>query len=193
MGLQSRRSQQRRVVLAAALGGVLAAAMALGSWAPIGSATMHRNGANDAKRSSVLVTQTSIPLGSCAAHDIEMRVAVSRSPFTPSQSVDVIAVVRNIGRTVCSYGGNGGGNQYIGPCGAFSMTVLDSHGSTVWPGPVAYSCPMIGPTRLAPGTQVIATGTWPKSVVTRSGSRAAPPGSYRVIIAGRIALSIRLK
>jgi hypothetical protein len=76
---------------------------------------------------------------------------------------------------------------------AFSMTVLNNHGSTVWPGPVAYSCPMIGPTRLAPGTQVIATGTWPKSVVTRSGSRAAPPGSYRVIIAGRIALSIRLK
>jgi hypothetical protein len=193
MGLKARRSQQWGVVRTAALGGALAAGMALGSLAPIASATMHRTGARDAKRSPVLVTQASIPLGSCSANDVEMRVAVSRSPFAPSQSVDVIAVVRNIGRTVCTYGGDGGGNQYIGPCGAFSMTVLNNHGSTVWPGPVAYSCPMIGPTRLAPGTQVIATGTWPKSVVTRSGSRAAPPGSYRVIIAGRIALAIRLK
>lgn len=122
-----------------------------------------------------------------------MRVAVARSTYVASQPVDVTAVIRNMGKTVCTYGGTEHGNQHIGPCGAFPMTVLNSRGLSVWPGPIAYHCPMIGPTHLAPGARVIATGIWPKAVVTGGGTRNAPTGRYRLIIDRKITLTITLK
>jgi hypothetical protein len=193
MVLRSGRGQRRRIARITALGVICAVPLALGSWSSLTNATTQRIEASHATRSSVRVKQTSIALGSCPAKDIVMRVAVSRSTYASSQPVDVIAVVRNNSKTVCTYGGTGGSNQHIGPCGAFSMRVLNSSGVNIWPGPVAYSCPMIGPTHLAPAAQVIATGTWPKSVVTRRGTSTAPPGRYRLIIARSVTLTIRLK
>jgi hypothetical protein len=194
MVLRSRRGQRHRVARVTALVVIFAVALALGSWSSLASATTQRIEGSHAKRGSGLVKQTSIALGSCSAKDVVMRVVIDRSTYASSQPVDVIAVVRNISKTLCTYGGTGGSsNQYMGPCGALSMTVLNSRGLDIWPGPVAYHCPMIGPTHLAPGAQVIATGTWPKLAVTRRRTTTAPPGVYRLIIERRITLTISLK
>jgi hypothetical protein len=193
MVLRPRRGRRPRVARIITLGVIFAVAPALGSCSPASSTAIQRTEASHAKTSSALVKQASIALGSCSARDVVMRVAVSRSTYAFSQSVDVIAVVRNIGKTVCTYGGTGRSNQFIGPCGAFSMTVFNSRELNIWPGPVVPSCPMIGPTQLPPGAEVTATGTWPKSVVTRRGTSGAPPGRYRLIIERRITLTIRLK
>lgn len=72
------------------------------------------------------------------------------------------------------------------------MSVVNSIGTSIWPGPVAYSCPLMIGTRLAPGAQVEATGSWPKLVVTRAGSSQAPNGTYRLVIANAVTFTIRL-
>ena len=192
MKLRSRRGRRRRIVQITALCIMCIVLQALGPCSSLASATQWIEG-SQAKGSAVRIKQSLVPLGSCPSKDVVMRVAVSRSSYAPSQPVDILAVVRNIGKTVCTYGGTGGGNQYIGPCGAFSMTVLNSRGLNIWPGPIAYSCPMIGPTHLAPGGQMIATGTWPKLMVVRRGTSAAPPGRYQLNIARRVMLTIMLK
>jgi hypothetical protein len=40
----------------------------------------------------------------------------------------------------------------------------------------------MGATYLAPGAQVMASGFWPKQVVTRAGTAPAPNGTYRLVI-----------
>ena len=59
------------------------------------------------------------------------------------------------------------------------MTVVDSRGVSVWPGPVAYSCPEMGAVDLRPGARIFASGTWPVSVAVPS-IGAAPVGRYRL-------------
>jgi hypothetical protein len=193
MALRPRQGQRRGIPCLALLGVIFAVALTLGSYPSLASAAAPQLEVSHAKRSSSLVRQASISLGSCSAKDVVMRVAIARSTYVSSQPVDVIAVIRNMGKTFCTYGGTEHGNQTIGPCGAFSMTVLNGRGLNIWPGPVAPSCPMIGPTRLAPGARVVASGTWPRSVVTREGSSNAPPGRYRLIIEEKITLGFRLK
>jgi hypothetical protein len=157
------------------------------------SATNHGGEASHAEKNPVLVKTAEIALGSCFAKDVVVRVAVSRLSYESAQPVNVIAVLRNIGRSVCIYAGAGHGNQFIGPCGVLGMTVVNSHGASIWPGPVAYSCTMMGPTQLAPETKVLASGTWPKTVVTRTSTRPAPKGTYRLIFTKKISFTINLR
>ena len=72
------------------------------------------------------------------------------------------------------------------------MSVLNSSGTSIWPGPVAYSCPLMIGARLAPGAEVVATGSWPKLIVTRAGSSQAPNGTYRLVIANTVTFPISL-
>jgi hypothetical protein len=122
-----------------------------------------------------------------------IRVTLPRLTYNQSQTVKVTAVVQNIGRVVCTYGGTGHGDQNMSPCGTFPLSVVDSSGSKIWPGSIAYSCAVIGPTRLAPGRHALVTGIWPKVVVTRSGSSSAPVGSYQLVIANTVTFTIMLR
>jgi hypothetical protein len=72
------------------------------------------------------------------------------------------------------------------------MDVFDANGVDIWPGPVAYSCPLISEISLAPHGTVTATGSWPKSAVTRSSNAPAPPGTYRLEIDRAISFTITL-
>ena len=100
----------------------------------------------------VLTKKAFVALGSCPAKDVVMRVTLPRLTYDQSQTVNVRAVVQNVGRVECTYGGTGHGDQYMGPCGTFPLSVVDSSGTDIWPGPVAYSCPLIGPNPPCPGT-----------------------------------------
>jgi hypothetical protein len=148
--------------------------------------------AHPVNRHGSVVKSALIALGNCPFATVNLRVLIARTSYNPSQQVDVLAVARNEGPVSCTYAGTGRGDQFIGPCGAFWMNVLDGSGTSVWPGPVAYSCPEMGPTLLGPGAQVIATGSWPRLTVTRAGSSPALSGTYRLVIANKLSFTITL-
>jgi hypothetical protein len=185
-----KRSQLLRFI---GLGAVLTLTLATGPWSTATSSAAKQIGVIHSDIRPVLTKTASVALGSCPAKDVVMRVSLSRLTYDQSQTVNVGAVVRNVGRVVCTYGGTGRGDQNMGPCGTFSLSVVDSSGTNIWPGPIAYSCPMIGQTRLAPGMQVLVTGMWPKAVVTRSGSSSAPVGSYQLVVANTVTFTIKLR
>jgi hypothetical protein len=160
---------------------------------PVGGSVRGVTVAHDTRPSGHQVKTATVGLGTCESPNVSIRVAVAHRSYAPSQPVDVLAVVRNRGKQVCTYSGTGRGNQYIGPCGAIAMSVIDSGGAPVWPGPVAYSCPMMSATDVAPGQRVIASGSWPKVIVTRARSSAAPSGTYRLVIADTVSFVIRLR
>jgi hypothetical protein len=164
---------------------------AVPSAGPAGSAvpkavTAPATGAQDMAKSA------HVALGDCSAKNVVMRATIRRHTYTSTQPVNVTALVRNDGSRPCTFGGTGGSPQYIGPCGSFSMQVINGHGDDIWPGPVAYSCPMIGLTHLAPHAALTATGSWPKASVTRTSALPAPSGNYRLVIDGAISFSITL-
>jgi hypothetical protein len=131
-------------------------------------------------------------LGACSARNVVLRATIPRRTFTARQPVQVSAVITNHGSRPCTFGGSAGPRQVIGPCGAFSMDVFNRAGVDIWPGPVAYSCPMISAATLAPHAALTATGSWPKASVTRTSNVAAPAGTYRLVIDRRISFSITL-
>ena len=159
-------------------------------WYVPASGSVARRGASNAR--GPLVRNGHIALGTCPFAAVDLRVLLARTTYTSFQPVDVLAVARNEGSSACTYSGTGHGGQFIGPCGAFSMSVIDSNGTSIWPGPVAYSCPLMIATRLAPGAQIRVTGSWPKLIVTHAGSSPAPSGTYQLVIANTVTLTIRL-
>jgi hypothetical protein len=126
---------------------------------------------------------------------------MARRAYGAGQPVNVIALISNDSSRACTFGGSGGSggsrgsgtsHQSIGPCGSLPMDVFDANGVDIWPGPVAYSCPLISEISLAPHGTVTATGSWPKSAVTRSSNAPAPPGTYRLEIDRAISFTITL-
>ena len=151
-------------------------------------------GSDATHRPGLVVKSATIGLGTCRAPNVTIRVAVARLIYAPSQPVDVLALAQNQGTDACTYSGysgSGRGDALIGPCGAFPMSVVNSSGTSVWPGP--YSCLKIGAARLAPGAQVAASGAWPKLIVTSAGSSPAPSGTYRLVIANTVSFVIKLR
>jgi len=143
---------------------------------------------------SDLVKTASVALGTCPATDVVMRALIPRLNYSANQPVSVAVVVRNVGSHTCTFGGTGNRYpEYIGPCGAISLQVDGRGGAPLWPGPVAYSCPAISATALAPGAKFTATGAWPKAIVTRSSSSGAPAGTYRLVIDRAITFTIPLR
>lgn len=153
----------------------------------------YKDRCNPFQRRAKLAKTASVALGSCPAKDVVMRVTLPRLTYDQSQTVKVSAVVQNVGRVVCTYDGTDHGDQNMGPCGTFPLSVVDSSGANIWPGPIAYSCVMISQTHLAPGKHVLVTGIWPKVVVTSSGSSSAPVGSYQLVVANTVTFMIKLQ
>ena len=163
-------------VLCLALAGGIWTVPANGSFVNRARVTHPRNG------QGTVVKRVQIPLGNCPLATVDLRVHIARSSYASSQPVEAFALARNEGAVSCQYLGTGHGNQFISPCGAFWLNVVDGSGTSIWPGPVAWSCPEMGATYLAPGAQVMASGSWPKQVVTRAGTAQAPNGTYRLVI-----------
>jgi hypothetical protein len=185
-----RTSTHRRAVVA----GAAIVACSLVALPSAASAAPADQGAVTAPVSAAggVVKSAHLTLGDCSARNVVMRATMARRSFTASQPVTVTALVSNNGSRPCTFGGSTGPHQVIGPCGSFSMDVFNGHGADIWPGPVAYSCPMIGASTLAPHATLTATGSWPKSSVTRTSNAPAPAGTYRLVIDRTISFSIRL-
>jgi hypothetical protein len=130
-------------------------------------------------------------LASCPR--IFMRSSIEQTTYQPGQAVNVRAYVENRGTTDCVFRGAGAASQqYIGPCGAFSMTVANDRGVSIWPGPVAPSCPAIPAVSLKPGRRIIATGAWPLTIGFTGFGPPAPMGDYRLLIGGSIEFTVRI-
>jgi hypothetical protein len=139
-----------------------------------------------------LVKQRLIDLGSCQSHTVRLRVVIARTAYSPSQPVTLQATLRNIGKTSCSFVGNGLGpqttppTQYMGPCGALPLKVFNDKGAFIWPGNGAFpSCPAMGDVMLLAGSQILVLGQWSKTVGFANG-RPALPGRYRLEVEGLI-------
>jgi hypothetical protein len=128
---------------------------------------------------------------SCPAPDGLLTVSIQAQAFAPGQVVTYRVSVHNLSRTTCGTPGRTLPTipttpnfvpGLLGPCGELSVVVYSAEGTNVYPGPVAYGCPMILGPSVGPGQTIVTTGTWP------SGSRG--PGRYRLVIDGKVTVPI---
>jgi hypothetical protein len=193
MRLILRRRKRSQLSGFIGLGAVVVLVLATGPSSTAANPAAIKIGVIHSDGGPVLIKRASVALGSCPAKDVVIRVTLPRLTYDQSQTVEVTALVQNVGRVVCTYDGTGHGDQNMGPCGTLPLSVVDSSGENIWPGPIAYSCPMISQTHLAPRKHVLVIGTWPKAVVTRTGSSAAPIGSYQLVVANKVTFTIKLR
>lgn len=125
--------------------------------------------------------------GGCASADLRATVRVSN--LVGGRGVLVTASVRNHGATACPYEGSPGPVQALGPCGVMTIEVLNAHNRDVWPGDIAYMCPLLIAERLAPGALIVATGRWNG---TLAAGDLAPSGRYQLVVGGHLSFRITL-
>ena len=142
---------------------------------------------------------------SCPAPDVLLTGSIQRLPFLSGQLVTYRVSVRDLSSQPCR------GAQRVtwrtnpaipaagllGPCGVLSVTVYDSHGTPVYPGRTAVSCPAILGPPLAAGQTITTTGSWDPSAgsdgVGRPGfAPGVPRGHYHVVIDGMVTLPVDL-
>jgi len=129
-----------------------------------------------------------------------LTVTVPTRPFDAGELIQYLVSLRYRSGRTCgpSHGPHqvsGSVAELLGPCGPLDVAILDARGAEVYPGPEAINCPaFLGP-RLR-GHQMLSTGgNWDQ---TLGGGRPArvghlvPPGTYRLIIAGKVSVPIVL-
>lgn len=134
-----------------------------------------------AKASARTLTKTAhAPFGSCASHDISVRVTVPRLTYTPTQHGTITAVITNTGTTPCTYLGTNRPTQLIGPCGTIPYEVDNRNGVRVWPSGVQnYMCTLQVGHTLLPGASVNAAGAWDQFMYHAS---HGPRGTYELVV-----------
>jgi hypothetical protein len=180
-------SMRWRVGVALACAGVLAAL-------PAGASTHRHHPARP-----VLSRSAHVAFGSCPAADVVMQVTLSRLTFTAAQPVNVRVTISDVGPAGCSFSGSGPVTaagapalQYIGPCGVTGLEFDNARGADVWPGSVAYGCPMLMGRQLLSGTHMVANGSWNQQE-NPSGHGRAPRGNYRLKVGGHLFFTIVLR
>jgi hypothetical protein len=128
----------------------------------------------------------------CPAPDVLLTASIQERAFAPGQLVTYRVSVHNLSRATCGTRGRilptipttpNFAEGLLGPCGEISVVIYDADGTNVYPGPVAFGCPMILGPSIAPGQSIATTGTW-----EQTGTRG--PGSYRLVIDGKVTLPI---
>ena len=127
----------------------------------------------------------------CPAPDVLLTASIQKGVFAPGQLVTYRVAVHNLSRTICGTPRrnlpavpttpNSAG--LLGPCGELSVVVYNAEGTNVYPGRVAYGCPLILGPSIPPGQTIATTGMWQPG-----GSRG--PGPYRLVIDGKVTLPI---
>ncbi len=129
---------------------------------------------------------------SCPAPTVLLTVTIQARAFAPGQLVTYRVSLHNPSRATCGTPGRTFPTSQtmpnfvaglLGACGELSVAIYDAKGTNVYPGPVAYGCPMIVGPSIAPGLTIATTGTWQPA-----GSRGA--GRYRLVIDGKVTLPI---
>jgi hypothetical protein len=90
----------------------------------------------------------------------------------------------------------------VGPCGTLSLIVRTTSGAgaAIFPGPIAYHCPLEVGFQLGPHSSATAVGTWDQSEslpqnspgLPRATVQHAPPGTYRLVVDGAVAVPVTL-
>lgn len=151
-----------------------------------------------------LTRSAHISFENCIARHITLSVTVPRHAFTPSEAVRVTVSLRNTGATTCGPVTQQAVPSHrpltVGPCGTLSLVVRTASGAAIFPGPVAYHCPLEVGFRLDPHSTATAVGTWDQTEslpqkspgVPRATVRHAPPGAYRLVVDGVAAVPVVL-
>jgi hypothetical protein len=138
----------------------------------------------------------------CDAQHITVTVLIARDPFPNTLPVTYAVVVTNNGSTPCGPAAasipSGRGSLTVGPCGQLSGSVLNAAGRNVYPGPLVFSCPMFVGVHLGPHASVTGEGSWVGYEAIPGGPhdtvqwQKAPPGQYRVTVAGAVSVPFSL-
>jgi hypothetical protein len=130
-----------------------------------------------------------------------MTVTVLDPVVSRGTPVRVRAVVHDTGTTPCAYQTTGPivhgapvGSTYMGPCGAMTLAVYRPARHEIWPGHVAYSCPLLLSTALPSGGSVTVLGQWDQELGPHSGLPPIPPtGRYTMVVGGRFRFTVRIR
>lgn len=147
-----------------------------------------------------LVQHGHASFGSCPASGVRMTVTVLDPVVRRGQAVRVVAVVDNVGAAPCRYASNGpivshGPTpvSYMGPCGSMPLTVYRPAHHEIWPGAVAYSCPLLVSASLVPAKTLAVTGQWDQALGPHSGLPPIPPtGKYHLVVDNHFRFTIRI-
>jgi hypothetical protein len=182
-----------------ACGALLAATLALVTLSGAGAGATTRRHPPPARGPVVKVAHAAFD--NCSASDVVMSVSVSQHSFKRGQQVRFTVSVHNVGKVACGYSSLSSQQpssvQTMGPCGPIEFAIENAQGSNIWPGVVAYSCPMMLSTNLAPGQTLRAQGVWNQESWQQQNkpaslSREVPRGGYRVVIARAVTVRFAL-
>jgi hypothetical protein len=152
----------------------------------------------------LLTRSAHVAFGNCGARDVVLTVSVAKSPFVlPLQRpVTYEARLTNDGGTACGPGHPTsppftGNTLSLGPCGPLPAVVSDASGVDVYPGSMAFFCPMFVDTYLGPHATVAGVGTWEGyEALGPPGQsvqwRQAPPGAYHVTVGKAVTVPFML-
>ena len=167
--------------------------------------------ADKATTTSPAVTRSAhIAYEGCPAKDVVLSVSVGHDTYLTGQLVTYRVSLHNESGRRCTVPGDqasillpnanssspaGGQLGYLlGPCSSLPLTIDNSKGVQVFPGPEAVSCPnFLGPPLGAHAT-ISTTGTWNQMV--GGGLRPArvptlaPPGRYRIMVGSKVGVSV---
>ena len=150
--------------------------------APARSSSAGRGGSRRDRTPTVVNASGPVAFEGC--RNIVATVAVPARSRAP---VRYTVKVANIGSTTCGPPAApvrpGLPIVTVGACGVLPAVVRNAAGDDIYPGPVAFFCPMEALVDLAAHSSAIATGSWPGTQALgpappRVG--AAPPGRYRI-------------
>ena len=195
------RHRATRALLPAALAGV---ALAAAATAPSAAGATSRPIA-PIRPIQVVTRSVHVAYASCPVKDVVLTLSVPQRSYGPGQVVRYRVALHNTSGRVCGYGGSTSSRPgptlpgvvagaLLGPCGPLPASIVDAKGHVVSPGVGAISCPVILGPPLAAHATVSTTGTWDQTVggglrPARRGS-PAPPGTYRIVIGGKVSLPI---
>lgn len=145
----------------------------------------------------------------CNARHIVLTVTVQSKPFPSDKPVTLAVRLANTGGTPCGTPANQHAalpahrSLNVGPCGNLSLVVRTTQGTDVFPGKAVFFCPEERGVGIGAHSTVRTTADWDLVAYTTSATSAtspqgppqpghAPPGRYRVTVAGVVSVPITL-
>lgn len=146
------------------------------------------------------VQQGHAAFGTCPASAVHMKVTLLNPVVRRGVAVQVVAAVHNVGGAPCRYSSSGPIVSHgptpvstMGPCGSMTLAVYRPAHHEIWPGSVAYSCPMLVSAALSPARTVAVTGQWAQELGPHSGLPPIPPtGKYQLVVDGHFRFTVRI-
>ena len=200
------RAAAARTAYAARLATCGAFAATLANLATLATAlTVPAQAATPAKPATI-TRSAHLAFEGCNARHIVLTVTVQSKAFPSDKPVTLAVRLANTGGTPCGTPANQHAalpahrSLNVGPCGNLSLVVRTTQGTNVFPGKAVFFCPEERGVGIGAHSTVRTTADWDLVAYTPSATSPqapprpghAPPGRYRVSVAGAVTVPITL-